>query len=130
MATGLDTDRALHVVAGPVDQSAFAEIRASLNAEVLFPQMPWELRQEENRIIVASNRGVVLAEIYEPSAAHLMASAAGMWLTILGLIPVIERHDPVLGQELVARLQYFLGMQAMGGASSCDANNGTGDGRR
>lgn len=127
MAGGDVVDGALHVLPGPVDRSAFAEIRAALDAEVLFPQLPWELRAIEGRIVILSGRGVELAEVHEAAAAHLMASAGGMWLTILGLIPLVEKNDPVLGQELVSRLQGFLGMNT-GGASQCDANSGTGGG--
>lgn len=129
MAAGDDIDRGLHILPGPVEQSAFAEMRTALESEVLFPRPPWELTRLEGRNLIHSARGVCIAEVYEASAAHLIGSAAGMWLTILGLIPFIQRHDPVLGQQLVAQLQYFLGMQASGGASTCDANSGKGDGR-
>lgn len=133
MAAGDPVERGLHVLPGPVDQSEFARIRAALDSEVLFPQLPWELRNEEGRSLIVSARGVVLAEVHEASAAHLLANAPGMWLMLLGLIPFIEKRDPVLGGELVSHLQYFLGMQTQptttGGASQCDANSGSGDGQ-
>lgn len=132
MAAGDPVERGLHVLPGPVNQSEFGHIRAALDSEVLFPQLPWELRSEEGRTLIVSARGVVLAEVHEQSAAHLIGSAGGMWLMLLGVIPFIEKHDPVLGQELVDHLKYFLGMQtqtATGGASQCDANSGTGGGQ-
>lgn len=124
VASSSNAERAIHVGTLPVDPSAFAQIKAALDAEVLFPQLPWELDVVNDEIQILSARGSVLATIHDPLAAHIMANAAANWLMLLGCLPVLEKVAPRMGCEVLEQLQLSLGMKpVLGGASQCDANS-------